>query len=246
MTWSITEVARMSGVTSRTLRHYDAVGLLPPARVGANGYRYYERAQLLRLQQILLLRELGLGLEVIADVLDGDQDPLTALRGRRQEVLAQRDRLDRVVQTIDRTIEKLEGGEDMGAADLFAGFDHRRHEAEARERWGDEAVEASHRRYEAMSRQELAGAQADHEAACTGLAELLGAGVPAHDERALDLVARHHAFVSRFRDVDAEGYRCLGRLYVEDPRFTRTYEVHRTGLARYVSEAIAAYADQRM
>jgi DNA-binding transcriptional MerR regulator len=70
MAWSIAEVARMSGVTSRTLRHYDQIGLLPPTWIASNGYRHYEEDDLLRLQQILLLRELGLGLAEIASVLD--------------------------------------------------------------------------------------------------------------------------------------------------------------------------------
>jgi len=80
MSWSIAQVARMSGTTSRTLRHYDAMGLLPPAYVGSNGYRYYERDQLLRLQEILLLRELGLGLDAVGSVLDEPGDRLAVLR----------------------------------------------------------------------------------------------------------------------------------------------------------------------
>ena len=84
MAWSIVEVARMAGVSSRTLRHYDSIGLLPPAFVGANGYRYYEREQLHRLQQILLLRELELGLPQIARILDGQQDRIAALRAHQR------------------------------------------------------------------------------------------------------------------------------------------------------------------
>src|ERR1044072_9902791 len=92
MAWSIAQVAKMSKVTSRTLRHYDDIGLLPPARVGSNGYRYYEREQLLRLQQILLLRELGLDLATIGKVVDGQNDPIDALRQHHRRLLRSEER----------------------------------------------------------------------------------------------------------------------------------------------------------
>src|SRR4051794_35246044 len=107
MSWSISEVARMSKVTSRTLRHYDRIGLLTPARVGSNGYRYYEAAQLRRLQQILLYRELGLGLEAIADVLGGQLDEVEALRRHHAWLLVEGDRLQRLAGTVARTIASV-------------------------------------------------------------------------------------------------------------------------------------------
>ena len=87
MAWSIADVARMSGVTSRTLRHYDEIGLLPPAWIGSNGHRYYEEADLLRLQQILLMRELDLGLREIQAVLDSQVDRVAVLREHHQRLL---------------------------------------------------------------------------------------------------------------------------------------------------------------
>src|ERR1700710_1383025 len=124
--WSIAEVARMSGVTSRTLRHYDAVGLLRPARVAADGRRHYGRAELLRLQRILLLRELGGGLPAIAEALAHGDDGV--LRRHRDGLAQERARLDRLIRTVDRTIE--EGGQ-MAAEEMFAGFAHHPYEAEA-------------------------------------------------------------------------------------------------------------------
>src|SRR5689334_9098164 len=100
----------MSGVTSRTLRHYHQLGLLPPARTGPNGYRWYDQPQLLRLQQILLLRELGLGLPEIRRVVDGDELPVDVLRRHSRRLAAQRRRLDRLAHTVQETITQLEGG----------------------------------------------------------------------------------------------------------------------------------------
>ena len=122
MGWSIAEVARMSGVTSRTLRHYDAVGPVPPARVAANGHRHYEQEQLLRLQRVLLLRELGLGLAAIAEVLSGTCDQVTALQRHQRWLDDERARLARLSDTVSRTIQQLRGEEQMSAAELFDGF----------------------------------------------------------------------------------------------------------------------------
>jgi DNA-binding transcriptional MerR regulator len=144
MSWSIAEVARMAHVTSRTLRHYDEIGLLPPARIGMNGYRYYEREQLLRLQHILLLRELGVALGTIAQILDGQHDQLDALHRHHRWLLDERDRVDRLVHTVARTIAQLEGGTTMPAEELFDGFTFdketlTRLEVIAVERAGDDA-----------------------------------------------------------------------------------------------------------
>ncbi len=112
----------MSGVTARTLRHYDEIGLLAPATVGANGYRYYEREQLLRLQQILLLRQFGMDLATIAAVVHGEHDQIEALRAHQRRLLEQRNRLDRLAGTVADTITHLERGTAMPAEELFEGF----------------------------------------------------------------------------------------------------------------------------
>src|SRR5262252_4032718 len=117
--WSIQQVARMSGVTARTLRYYHEIGLLAPARIAGNGYRYYERAQLLRLQEILLLRELGLDLTRIGQVLAGERDKVEALSGHYQRLVAERDRVDRLARTVAATIENLREGTAMAVEKMF-------------------------------------------------------------------------------------------------------------------------------
>ena len=115
MTWSIAEVARMSAVTSRTLRHYDAIGLLPPAWVADDGRRHYDEEQLLRLQQILLLRELGLGLRAIGEVLDRQSRSSTVevLQRHREWLLAERRRLGLLVRTVEATITSIKEGAEI-------------------------------------------------------------------------------------------------------------------------------------
>jgi MerR family transcriptional regulator, thiopeptide resistance regulator len=251
MSWSIAQVARMSGTTSRTLRHYDAMGLLPPAYVGSNGYRYYERDQLLRLQEILLLRELGLGLDAVGSVLDEPGDRLTVLRRHRRMLVRERDRLQQLVVTIGRTIEELEGGEEMTEhpEQWFEGFDadkQRAYEAEARELYGDEVVDDSKARMASWTKQDVQEIQEQSRVAHERIAALMDAGVAVDDPRTLDAVDLHYRWVSRFWTPNAESYTGLGRLYVDDPRFTENIDGTRSGLSTYLRDAMAAYASARL
>jgi MerR family transcriptional regulator, thiopeptide resistance regulator len=251
MVWSIAEVARMSGVTSRTLRHYDGIGLLAPAYVGTNGYRYYEVEQLLRLQQILLLRELGLGLSEIADAIGSQPGTVEALRRHHARLLAERDRLGLLARTVARTIAELEGGDPVTQPkinrpeNLFEGFDPSAYEDEARERW-PEQYEQSRRVAEAITPEQMEAIQKDLTAYMIRLAELMVAGKPAGDAEVLDEVGWHYRWVSRFWTPGAEAYRNLGRMYVDDERFRASYERIAEGLAAYQREAMAAYARERL
>src|SRR5690606_31341217 len=133
----------MSKVTSRTLRHYDEIGLLRPAAVGGNGLRYYERDQLLRLQQILVLRDLGLSLEMISTVVNGGADRVEQLRRHHRWLTEERDRFDRLAKSVSATIDEWEGGEKVRTEELFENFDadkQARYEAELVERYGEEVV----------------------------------------------------------------------------------------------------------
>jgi DNA-binding transcriptional MerR regulator len=247
MSWSIVEVARHAGVSSRTLRHYDDVGLVPPAYVGSNGYRYYEQEQLLRLQEVLLLRELGLSLDAIRRVLEGTADRTAVLREHHAALLAERDRLDRLAGTVARTIERRDG-DVMGPEELFEGFDaekQRGYEADLVERYGDQVkaqIDESWRRVGAMSKADAERVQAELAERDVQYAALLDAGVAPDDPRVQEVTAGHYAWVSRFWTPSAEAFAGLGDLYVDHPDFHARYEAIRPGLAEYVRDAMAVYA----
>lgn len=255
MSWSIADVARMSNVTSRTLRHYDAIGLLPPAWTAAGGRRYYEREQLLRLQQVLLLRELGLGLEAIGDVLAAQSEASTVevLRRHRALLLAEHRRLGRLVETVTDTIEDLEKGNTMAVEKMFegfdpgqfGGFDPEQYVDEARERWGD-SVDESISHVQRWTSDDWAGYKSETVAVNDRIAELFDAGVPVDDPRVLDAVDAHFRLVSRFWTPNRESYTGLGRMYVDDSRFAKNYEDVREGLTVYMRDAMKAYADARL
>jgi DNA-binding transcriptional MerR regulator len=241
MRWSTADVARMSRVSSRTLRHYHQVGLLPPADTGSGGLRFYERPQLLRLQHILVLRELGLGLDDIGAVLRGDADEVAALRRHRERLLSEADRLRTLAATVAASIHEREEGTEMAAEKLFDGFRHDPYEAEARERWPQE-YEQAHQRVRTWDEATARRVQDEGDAVSRDLATALAAGVPVDDERVQAIVARHHAWVSHFWTPGCEAYVGLGRLYTDDGRFTATYDAFTPGLAVYLRDAIAVWA----
>ncbi|MFD1722366.1 MerR family transcriptional regulator [Amnibacterium endophyticum] len=251
MVWTIVEVARASGMTSRTLRHYDAIGLLRPAGVGVNGYREYGQDELLRLQQILVLRELGLPLEEIRKVLDAQRDRVTALREHHDRLVAERDRLTIVAATVARTIADLERNEGRTAMtinrpeNLFEGFDHRRYAEEARERWPEEA--ASSEQYAAgMSTEETVARQREWTAQMVRVAELRAAGAAPSDERVQAEIQAVYDGILPMWTPNAAAFKGLGATYVDDPRFTSTFDRVSPGLAGFYRDAMTVFADTHL
>lgn len=242
----------MSKVTSRTLRHYDQIGLLNPARVGRNGYRYYEREQLLRLQRILIMRELGLGLDAIAEIIDDGRDQVEALRVHHARLVAERDRFERLAATVARTIEELEGAADVStkpAEHWFEGFDPARQaelREEARRRWGAEHVDTANERVRDKGQDWWQRQGAEWVATLDSLVELIDAGTAPDDPAVLPVVDRHYEWICRFWTPDRESYTGLGEFYAGEPRFRAKFDQTDPRLADYLRDAMAAYARARL
>ena len=235
----------MSRISSRTLRHYDHLGLLRPAHTGSGGLRFYERRQLLRLQHILVLRELGLGLDDIGAVLRGDADEVAALRRHHDRLLAESERLRTLAATVARTIDEREDGPVMPAEELFEGFRNDPYAAEARDRYGEEAVE-SQRRAAGWDDATAGRIQAEGDAVQRDMAAALRAGTAVDDPAVQGIVARHHAWTCHFWTPGRDAYIGLGQLYVDDERFTATIDAQAPGLAGYLRDAMAVYARERL
>lgn len=247
--WSIQELARAAGTTSRTLRHYGQLGLLPPSRVGANGYRYYDHDSLVRLQRILLLRELGLGLPVIAEVLAGEQDTAAALRTHLELLRQQQDRIARQIASVHTTLRKTEAGEPLMAEETFDGFDHTRYQDEVIERWGKQAYESSDTWWRAMSeadRRAFGQTQLD---IATDYARACADGLAPDSAQAQAITQRHYEWITagwQGKRPNAAAFTGLGDMYVADPRFTENYDKHGAGTAQFVRDAMHAYAKSRL
>jgi len=252
VSWSIMEVARMSGVSSRTLRHYGEIGLLPPAGIGGNGYRFYEQEDLLRLQQILVLRELDLGLSEIGEILDQQRDRIQALRGHHERLLREQGRLAQVAHTVARTIDELESKKGLPGMtrinrpeNLFEGFDPTQYDDEARARWPQQ-WEQSKQFTDTLSAQDTERMQREQTAAMIRMAELMTAGTDVGDAAVQAEVDAAYQAICQMWTPNAAAFKSLGQMYVDDPRFTATYDKIAPGLAEYYRDAMAAYADTRL
>lgn len=250
--WSIQEVARLAGTTSRTLRHYGEVGLVPPSRVGANGYRYYDADALVRLQRVLLLRELGLGIPVIAELLAGQTDDAQALGDHLRWLHEERARIARQIASVERTIRGREGGEQIMAETMFDGFDHTRYEAEVTERWGADAYRTADAWWRGLSADERAAWKARVALLQSDWIEAWQSGVAPDAEAAQALAQRQYEWLSGAPGTPQtpEGrptkayFTGLGDMYVADPRFGRHYGGPEG--AAFVRDAMRAYAEANL
>ncbi|MEZ4450329.1 MAG: MerR family transcriptional regulator [Nannocystaceae bacterium] len=241
----VKEVARLSGVSVRTLHHYDAIGLLTPSARSAAGYRLYSDDDLGRLQQILIGKALGLSLEAIRASLDQPgYDRRQALRRQRTALIARRDEAEGMIRSIDAALRQLEGEGAMetNMKELFDGFDPAEHEDEAKARWGQtDAYRESTRRTRGYGPEEWAAIKAEGEALIAGLLAAIDAGARPEDEAATALAETHRLHIDRwFYPCDPAMHEGLAAMYTADARFRDHYDRHREGLAEFFAAAIRA------
>jgi DNA-binding transcriptional MerR regulator len=252
MDWSIQDIARLAGTTSRTLRHYDDIGLLAPSRIGGNGYRYYDQASLVRLQRILLLRDLGLGLPAIADVLENQTDAGPALRTHLAWLRDERTRLARQIASVESTIKAMEGGEQIMAEDMLDGFDHTQYKDEVEERWGKEAYAKSDAWWRSKSPAEKKEWQELQKRLAADWIAASTSGAFPDSEEAQALAQRHFDWLASIPGTpgsDGDGptrayLTGLGEMYVADPRFGANYGGDAG--AAFVRDALRVYADRNL
>lgn len=250
--WSIQEVARLAGTTSRTLRHYGEVGLVAPSRTGAGGIRYYDADALVRLQRVLLLRGLGLGIPAIADVLAGETDDARALADHLVWLRAERERIGRQIASVERTLEQRRGGEQIMTETMFDGFDHTRYEAEVTERWGADAYARSDAWWRGLSDEERTAWHGRAEVLQADWQEVARSGVAPDSAAAQSLAQRQYDWLASVpgtpRTSDGRPARAyvegLGDLYVADERFAAYYGGAEG--AAFVRDALRAYADANL
>ncbi len=247
-TYRVKDVAQLSGVTVRALHHYDAIGLLPPSGRTRAGYRVYTPDDLVRLQQILVGRELGLSLEEIRGMLGADGDGrLASLERHREQLLARIDQTNAMIRAIDRTIAHLRGGTAMTTDDMFDGFDPKKYEKEAKERWGNtDAFRESQRRTKGYSKEDWARFKQEGAELIEKLRTQLASGASPGDPAVLDLAEAHRLQIDEwFYPCSYEIHVGLGEMYVADERFTAHYDQHAPGLAQFLSSAIRLNAARR-
>lgn len=249
--YTVKQLATLSGVSVRTLHHYDEIGLLKPAAVGANGYGYYGREEALRLQQILFHKELGFPLDAIGPAIDAPEfDRAAALRDQRERLGTQARRLRLLMRTIDDTLAELEGGKRMKGKAMYRGFDaeaRARQEAWSIERYGEWARLGIEARERVMSD----WTEADHESNRAGWSAImrdfssaLAEGLPAGDPHVQDIVRRLHGQASKAwtGPIGRGGFLNMSDHYAENPDARAGLDDRAPGLADYIAKAMRIFA----
>ena len=251
MSYTVATVARMAGITVRTLHHYDEIGLLKPGGRSDAGYRRYADADLELLQRILFFRELGFGLEQIKDVMtDGTADAVAHLRRQHAMLLDRIGRLERMAAAVEKALEARTMGINLTPEERFEVFgDHDPDEyaAEVEERWGDtEPYKESQRRVARYTKADWERIKAQGQAAIEQVVAAMRAGKPADSAEAMEGAEAHRRQIDgAFYPLSYEGHVGLAEMYLADPRFTATYEKITPGLAQYLHDAIKANAARR-
>lgn len=247
-TYTVKQLAKLAGVSVRTLHHYDQLGLLEPSKRTGAGYRLYGESELLRLQQIMFYRELDLSLERIAVILDDpDFEVLQALESHKHALEERRRRLSVLLETIDKTILKLKGGPVMLTnEELYEGFPKgNTYREEAIAKWGRETVEDSEQKLRKLSKAELNRMKGEFGLIRTELGALMHLDVA--DRRVQTVIQRHFELIEKFWGDSVsdrlEAYKGLAKLYVDDERYTQTADGKADpGYAAFISKAMIWYA----
>ena len=251
MEYTVKQLGDLAGVSGRTLRYYDQIDLLKPAWVSEAGYRLYGPEEVKRLQQILFYRELGVDLQTIKELLDSPHfNAKQALLQHREQLLAKRKQLDLLLQNVEQTQAELEGGTRMSDKERFKGFKEKlikeneeKYGKEARQRWGDEAVEASNAKLMGLTEEEYAEVDRLSKEIIQSLAAALGKEDPAGAE-GRRIAELHRKWLTYFwPHYSKEAHLGLAEMYVADERFTAYYDEQAgQGAAQFLRDAIAAYA----
>ena len=248
--FSVGDAARSAHITVRTLHHYDEIGLLRPSGGTAGGYRSYSHADLDRLQRILAYRQLGFPLDKVAAILDDpDVDPIDRLRRQRDALADRIEELQRMVAALEKTMEARKMGINLTPEEQFEVFGDQPLDEwadEAEQRWGEtDAFRESQRRTASYTKGDWERIKAESEEMIARFAELMRLGQPANSVPAMDVAEAHRAHIDRwFYPLPYAMQGNLAGMYLQDPRFTATYEKQASGLAQYVHDAIVANADR--
>ncbi|WP_010175582.1 MerR family transcriptional regulator [Bacillus coahuilensis] len=249
MEYTINKLAVLAGVTSRTLRYYDEIDLLKPARMNESGYRVYGKEEVDRLQQILFYRALEVDLESIKKILSSTTfDEVEALKDHREQLLSKRAKLNQLINNVDKTIESKEGRRTMSDQEKFEGLkeqlieeNEKQYGKEIREKYGDETVDASNVKMKKLSQEEFTRAEKLGEEILDRLEEAFETGDPTSD-KAQKVAALHREWLSFYwATYSKEAHAGVAQMYVDDERFTAYYDKRKPGLAVFLRDAIHMY-----
>ncbi|GAB6989065.1 MerR family transcriptional regulator [Paenibacillus pini] len=240
----VKEVAKIAGISVRTLHHYDDIGLLRPEKITAAGYRIYSDDDLSKLQQILFFRELAFPLKEIKQILSSlSYDQWEVMELHRNMLLAKRARMDQMIETLEKTMRSYKGEIEMNNEEKFVGFDFNNngYEKEARERWGNQAVDEWNASKNTKSEDGQTELSESMNVIYRKLASLRHESPSSEASQAV--IKEWFVFLNRIGNYSVESFKGLGQIYVEDERFTRNIDKFGEGLSIYMRDAMEVFVD---
>ncbi|NLJ72431.1 MAG: MerR family transcriptional regulator [Syntrophomonadaceae bacterium] len=249
MEYTVQKLGQIAGISPRTLRYYDEIGILKPARINSSGYRIYGLAEVDKLQQILFYKELGLGLDAIKEIINEPSfDSLIALKEHRCKLLDKKKQLELLIANVDKTIAVQERGITMTDSEKFAGFkqklidnNEKKYGQEIRTKYGDEAVDKSNKKLKGMNEEKFLEFEQLGVQVLETLKEALATGDPAGEaaQKTADLHGKWLSFT--WESYSKEAHAGLAQMYVDDERFTAYYDELQPGAAEFLRDAILIY-----
>lgn len=255
MSYTVKKISELSGVTVRTLHYYEEAGLLKPAYYGSNGYRYYEEKELLRLQQILFFRELGFSIKQISKVLGkSDFDQLSALYSHKRALVREGERVERLIETIDKTIKHLQGQKKMKEEEMYNGFITKEKQAEylayLKNRLGENhpSFAECEKNTKKMAPINMEAARKEADATFKELMRLKEKQVSPQSREVQSIVLKLYNWVKQFWTPDKESFPALGQMYteLEWKKFFGQYDPDHPKLAMYLFEGMKFFAEKNL
>lgn len=249
MEYTIQKLGHLAGVSTRTLRYYDEIGLLKPARINSSGYRIYGPTEVNILQQILFYRELGVNLETIKELMTSDSfDGTSALKEHREKLLEKRAQLDLLIENVNKSIQQTERGIIMSDKEKFEGFkqklvddNEKKYGKEIREKYGDDTVNKSNAKVKGMTQEQYDVVTKLEQELATTLKAAMATGDPA-GELGQKTAALHKEWLCYYWDqYTKEAHAGVAQMYVDDERFTAYYDKIQPGAAVFLRDAVHIY-----
>lgn len=249
MEYTVNKLAEISGVTTRTLRYYDEIGLLKPARISSSGYRIYGRIEVNQLQQILFYRALEVSLDEIREIMSSKTfDAKKSLIEHHEKLLEKRAKLDQLIENVEKTIQESEGRLIMSDREKFEGLkkdllkeNEAKYGTEIREKYGDETVAKSNANFANLTEAQFERSNM----LASEIIECLLKGMDSGDATgtfAQEAAEKHKEWLMIYwPEYSKEAHVGLGEMYVADERFKVHYDQHRPGTAQFLCDAIHAY-----
>ncbi|NLN49144.1 MAG: MerR family transcriptional regulator [Clostridiales bacterium] len=249
MEYTIKKLANMAGISTRTLRYYDEIGILKPARINTSGYRIYAQKEIDILQQVMFYKELGMELDDIKEIIKSpDFDGLSALAEHKKKLIEKKKQLDILIANVDKTIAVKEGRIKMTDKEKFEGFkqnmldeNEKEYGKEIREKYGEDAVEASNKMVQNMTKEQYDKWQELSVSISETLKEAIDTGEPA-GELAQKVADMHRQWLGyTWKNYSKEAHAGLAQMYVYDERFKDYYDKLKPGAAEFLRDAILFY-----